>query len=121
MNSVFLARWKSSRILREVVGTIALLDIGEGLGVLRKMFVKEAWRGKKYGVAQSLLNTLLNWARDKDFCEIYLGTTAHYLAAHKFYQREGFHEISVEKLPVAFPPVAVNSKFYRLVLTTRAS
>ena len=59
----------------EVLGTIALLDIGEGLGVLRKMFVKKAWRGKKYGVAQSLLNTLLNWARDKDFCEIYLGTT----------------------------------------------
>ena len=44
----------------EVVGTIALLEIGEGLGVLRKMFVKEAWRGKKYGIAQSLLNTLLS-------------------------------------------------------------
>ena len=100
----------------EVVGTIALLDIGEGLGVLRKMFLKEVWRGKKYGVAQSLLNTLLNWARDKDFCEIYLGTTAHYLAAHKFYGREGFHEIPAEELPAAFPRVVVDSKFYRLDL-----
>ena len=100
----------------EVVGTIALLDIGEGLGVLRKMFVEEAWRGKKYGVAKSLLNTLLNWARDKNFCEIYLGTTARYLAAHRFYEREGFHEIPAEKLPAAFPRFAVDSKFYRLDL-----
>ncbi len=102
----------------EVVGTIALLDIGDRLGVLRKMFVKEAWRGKKHGVAQSLLSVLLGWARDKDFGAIYLGTTAKYLAAHRFYEREGFHEIPAEKLPPAFPRVAVDSKFYLITLTS---
>ena len=100
----------------EIVGTIALLDIGEGLGVLRKMFVKEAWRGKTYGVAKNLLETLIAWAKDKRFREIYLGTTARYLAAHRFYEREGFQEILPEKLPAAFPRVAVDSKFYRLEL-----
>ncbi len=100
----------------QVVGTIALLDMGEGLGVLRKMFVKEAWRGKKRGVAKALLDTLLSWARDKDFSEIYLGTTAKYLAAHRFYEREGFREVLPEKLPAAFPRVAVDTKFYCLDL-----
>ena len=47
----------------KVVGTIALLDIGNNQGALRKMFVAEAYRGKE--VAKRLLTTLLAWARQK--------------------------------------------------------
>jgi GNAT superfamily N-acetyltransferase len=98
----------------EVVGTIALLDLGGGLGVLRKMFVKKAWRGKD--VAQGLLETLLAWASNWGFREIYLGTTASFLAAHRFYEKTGFQEIRAEELPAAFPRVSFDSKFYRLAL-----
>ncbi len=39
-----------------VVGTLALLDIGEGQAALRKMFVKKEYRGEKLAIAQKLLS-----------------------------------------------------------------
>jgi len=96
-----------------VVGTIALLDIGNHQVALRKMFVNDAWRGKDKGVAQRLLDTLLAWARDHNVRTILLGTTSKYLAAHRFYEKNGFEEVARETLPEAFPIMAVDSKFYR--------
>lgn len=59
----------------QVVGTIALLDIGDRQGALRKMFVHTDYRGKVHGTGQLLLNTLTGWAQQKRYAEIYLGTT----------------------------------------------
>ncbi len=78
---------------KELVGTISLLDIGNGQVALRKMFVKNEYRGKKHQIAPALLNTLLDWARSKSIREIYLGTTSKFLAAHRFYEKNGFQEI----------------------------
>jgi GNAT superfamily N-acetyltransferase len=100
----------------EVVGTIALLDLGGGLGALRKMFVEKNHRGKETGVAQRLLETLLGWAREKGFQEILLGTTAAYHAAHRFYEKHGFAEIAPERLPERFPRIRQDSRFYRMTL-----
>ncbi len=100
----------------EVVGTIALVDIGHRQAALRKMFVKEAWRGKGKGVAQALLETLLRWDRQQDLREIYLGTTAKFLAAHRFYEKNGFRVIAKAMLPPAFPVMNVDTKFYRFEL-----
>ena len=100
----------------DVVGTIALLDIGEGRGALRKMFVEKNHRGRETGVALRLLETLLAWARDKGLREILLGTTAAYHAAHRFYEKHGFTELPPEQLPVSFPRIRQDSRFYRMVL-----
>jgi N-acetylglutamate synthase-like GNAT family acetyltransferase len=100
----------------EVVGTIALKDIGNAQIALRKMFVAREWRGKEKGIAASLLRTALDWAKDRGVTEIFLGTTPHFLAAHKFYERNGFQEISKDKLPETFPNIKVDSKFYRFLL-----
>ena len=54
-----------------VVGTIALLDIGNKCGALRKMFVKEEFRGSEFGVRHTLLNTLVKWIIDKGFEKIF--------------------------------------------------
>ena len=97
----------------EIVGTIALLDIGNGQGALRKMFVKPAFRGAVNGVARRLLDELLGWAKRKDIIEIYLGTTAKFLAAHRFYEKNGFSEITPAGLPPAFPIMSVDTKFYK--------
>jgi N-acetylglutamate synthase-like GNAT family acetyltransferase len=105
----------------EVVGTIALLDIGNGEGTLRKMFVKASFRGRKHGVAQRLLTVLLQWCGAHGFRSVYLGTTAAFLAAHRFYERNGFSEIPKGELPPAFPVMSVDTKFYRLVLASRHS
>jgi N-acetylglutamate synthase-like GNAT family acetyltransferase len=97
----------------KVIGTIALLDIGNQQGALRKMFVHNSYRGKIYGTGQLLLNTLFNWAQQKAYTEIYLGTTAKFLAAHRFYEKNAFEEITVPELPVSFPRMEVDVKFYK--------
>lgn len=93
-----------------IVGTIALLDIGDGNAALRKMFVAEPFRGKEHGVAQRLLQELLRWAAAKGVGRIYLGTTAKFLAAHRFYEKNGFTEIAPAELPESFPIMAVDTK-----------
>lgn len=95
-----------------VVGTIALLDIGNHQGALRKMFVHRDHRGAEHGTASRLLDTLLDWARSRDFREIFLGTTAQFLAAHRFYEKNGFVEIPRSSLPPAFPVMSVDTKFF---------
>src|SRR5689334_609626 len=76
----------------EVVGSIALLDIGPGQGALRKMFVAAAFRGREHGTAKRLLDALLEWSQARGLREIFLGTTASFLAAHRFYEKHGFRE-----------------------------
>ncbi len=99
-----------------VVGCIGLRDIGGGQAALRKMFVAPAWRGAVHGVAQVLLDTLLQWAAARAVAQVYLGTTAQFLAAHRFYEKNGFSQVERAALPPAFPVMAVDSRFYRLRL-----
>jgi N-acetylglutamate synthase-like GNAT family acetyltransferase len=98
------------------IGTIALSDIGNQQGALRKMFVHKDYRGKDYGVAQALLNTLLSWAGKKELQEIFLGTTDKFHAAHRFYEKNNFQRVPVDSLPANFSRMAVDSIFYKLIL-----
>lgn len=99
-----------------VVGTIALLDIGNGDGALRKMFVAAGHRGAARGIAQRLLDTLLAHARAGGLRRLYLGTTASFLAAHRFYEKQGFEQIDASALPAAFPIMQVDTRFYARTL-----
>ncbi len=99
-----------------VIGTVALLDIGNHQAALRKMFVAAAHRGLGQGVARQLLGTLMAWCRARGVNAVYLGTTAKFLAAHRFYEKSGFREIAREALPESFPVMAVDTKFYALEL-----
>ena len=63
--------------------------------------------------AASLLDTLLSWAHEKGLDAVYLGTTAQFQAAHRFYEKNGFVEVAKEALPSAFPVMGVDSRFYR--------
>lgn len=60
----------------QVIGTIALLDIGNSQAALRKLFVHAAYRGSHYNTAKLLLAKLLQWAGNNKIEDIYLGTTA---------------------------------------------
>jgi N-acetylglutamate synthase-like GNAT family acetyltransferase len=97
----------------EVVGTVALLDLGNRQAALRKMFVRAAYRGPAHGVSADLLETLLEWARSRGVKEVYLGTTEKFLAAHRFYERNGFQQTTDTELPPTFPKMAVDTRFYR--------
>lgn len=97
----------------DVVGTISLKDIGQQKVALRKMFVREDFRGKEAGVAKALLDHATKWCMVKKVNTIFLGTTDKFKAAHRFYEREGFDEIAKDHLPGSFPVMSVDSKFYR--------
>jgi N-acetylglutamate synthase-like GNAT family acetyltransferase len=104
-----------------IVGTIGLLDIGNNQAALRKMFVAENFRGPELGIAKQLLNALLNWAMSKKFAQIYLGTTAKFLAAHRFYEKNGFLEVQKSELPPTFPIMVVDTKFYSRILAQNSN
>ena len=50
------------------------------------------------------------------FTEVLLGTTEKFVAAQRFYEKNGFAEIEREELPVTFPLMAVDVKFYTYLL-----
>jgi N-acetylglutamate synthase-like GNAT family acetyltransferase len=99
-----------------VVGTIALKDIGNGDVALRKMFVGAPWRGRELGVARQLLECLIEAARARGVKRIFLGTTAKFLAAHRFYEKHGFRLIDQQELPASFPLMVVDTRFYAMDL-----
>lgn len=96
-----------------VIGTISLLDIGNDQAALRKMFVAYEFRGEKFNVARKLLGTLLTWSSEAGLQEIFLGTTSHFKAAHRFYEKSGFKELTKEELPTNFPIMKVDTRFYK--------
>jgi N-acetylglutamate synthase-like GNAT family acetyltransferase len=103
-------------IENKVVGTIALLDIKNNRGALRKMFVHKNYRGKEWRIGQRLLNTLLQWSGQNNLKEIWLGTTEKFIAAQRFYEKNGFVEIGKPSLPDGFPIMEVDVKFYKYIV-----
>ncbi|PDT32487.1 GNAT family N-acetyltransferase [Rhizobium sp. M10] len=99
-----------------IVGTLGLKDIGHNQAALRKMFVAAEVRGREHGVAALLLERMFAHARDAGLTDIFLGTTDKFVAAHRFYEKNGFTEIAKSALPRAFPLMAVDNKFYRYKL-----
>lgn len=101
----------------EVVGSIALIDCGQNIGCIRKMFVRKEYRGAKYSIAQNLLNKLTDWALEHNFENLYLGTIARLEAAIGFYLKNGFTLITKENLPKEFPIMAVDTHFFEKNIT----
>lgn len=102
---------------KELIGTIALINTGHNAGALRKMFVKKEYRGKELGVAQKLLEVLLQFCRDKQIADVYLGTVEMLKAAHRFYERNGFVLTDIKDFPPYFPRMVADNRFYHLHLS----
>lgn len=101
----------------EVVGTIALRDIGNRQGALRKMYVKATHRGKEHAVAARLLERLVQSATDAGMQDLYLATTEQFAAALHFYEKNGFVGIPLQALPEAFPRIPQETRFYHRSLS----
>ncbi|MCA1403532.1 GNAT family N-acetyltransferase [Ensifer sp. IC3342] len=95
-----------------IVGTLGLKDIGGSQAAIRKMFVAPHFRGRNHGVAARLIESLLAHAEHRKIAALFLGTTDKFLAAHRFYEKNGFAEIAKDDLPVGFPVMSVDTKFY---------
>jgi GNAT superfamily N-acetyltransferase len=100
----------------ELIGTIALIHVGHNAGVIRKMFVKKEYRGREPGIAQQLLQTLIDFSQTKGISDLYLGTVEKLKAACRFYERNGFNKINAGDLPAYFLRMPVDDTFYHLSL-----
>ncbi len=101
----------------EIIGTIALIAIDNHGGTIRKMFVKKEFRGKEYGIAQQLLEKLIDYSRSVGITDLYLGTFHTLKAAIRFYERNGFEQVAKKDLPPSFPVMQVDDVFCHLDLT----
>lgn len=63
------------------------------------------------------MDTVIERCMDKAVGNIFLGTVAHYHAAHRFYVKNGFDRINKSKLPQSFSIMAVDKYFYKLKLS----
>lgn len=109
--------WVALNKKDEVIGTIGLERLNDTQAVLRKMFIKKAYRGKTLGLAQRLFEILLQEARKQNFKEILLDTPLVTHAAHRFYERNGFELISNDAVPDNYIlPKGIELKIYRLPL-----
>lgn len=98
----------------KLVGTIALIAVGNGVGILRKMFVAKELRGKQFGVGQLLLDELLVYCSKNNIADVCLGTVDVFKAAQRFYERNGFTVIEKSKLPPEFLFMPADTLFYHL-------
>jgi len=84
----------------DVVGTVALKNMGKNRGYLERMYLAKPYRGT--GVAQEMLAKLVAHAKSIKLQEIYLATSNSKVTerAIAFYKKMGFEQI--EKLPEDF-------------------
>jgi len=72
-----------------VAGSIAITPTHQaGEAELFKVYLAHQWRGS--GVAQTLLATAFNWARQSKLYSIVLWTDTRFVAGHRFYEKQGF-------------------------------
>lgn len=72
-----------------VFGTIGLL-VKDHVGVLKKFFVHQDFRGCEKGVSAILYQALVAECKDKSVTSIVLDTPSKCYAAHRFYEKQGF-------------------------------
>jgi len=97
-----------------VIGTIALMNEGNGNAVLKKFFVAEEYRSKKVGY--TLYMQLIQFAKNAGIKTIVLDTPSVAKKSHRFYERAGFVRIQKDMLPFPYSYPDRNSYLYLLRL-----
>jgi len=101
----------------KVIGTIGLINQGKERASMHRFAVTKKFRGKEKGVSAKLFSALLEFAGNKGYKKLFLGTWPDAIAAMKFYERNGF--VKIESLPedIAKHPQLIHDKiFYELDL-----
>jgi N-acetylglutamate synthase-like GNAT family acetyltransferase len=94
-----------------VIGSIALLFV-DGYAVLKNMFVQKDFRGKEHGAAVNLLKIAIQKCQMSGIGDLYLGTLDAFIAAQKFYEKNGFIKVNYKNLPDLFPHNLSDNIFY---------
>lgn len=73
---------------KSLIGTVAIRNLGNRKGELKRLYLKKEFRGK--GLGSKLLNRVLDFCRKNDFAKIVLDTNKKQTSAQKLYKRNGF-------------------------------
>ena len=74
----------------EIIGMGAIRKLKEGIGEIKRMYIKPEYRGK--GLGREMLQLLLSKGKEYGFSEIYLETGAFMKTAQGLYRSMGFHD-----------------------------
>ena len=91
---------------KEVIGTIGLENISNGVGMLKTMYVHKEYRG--YKVAQKLMEDLTNFAVNNNFKKIQLGTYKKLERAVGFYKKNDFYLVIEDCYVLIFEKIFSN-------------
>jgi len=94
----------------KVIGTIGLMNKKDGVGILKKFFVRAEHRRQKVGL--QLYLSLLNFCAIHRLKTLLLDTPAVAKASHRFYEKNGFVKITKDTLPIPYDFPDRNSYLY---------
>ncbi len=75
----------------EAIGCVALKKIEEGVGEMKRLFIKDAYRG--LGISKILIEMIIQKAKEKGYAYLRLDTLSVMERALKVYESFGFYEI----------------------------
>ncbi len=82
-----------------VAGTIALLDMGSRVALMKCFFTYETYRGYPHYLGKRLFSRLMDYAKIQDYKCICLTTPRNTERAHNFYLNAGFRKIPLSEMP----------------------
>jgi N-acetylglutamate synthase-like GNAT family acetyltransferase len=96
----------------KVIGTVGFMSLENNCGALKSMMLDRVYRSSDTQIAKRLLQTVIDWALKQNISFLYLGTMYQFIAAQRFYEKNGFHRIEESELPQDFPANPVDKVFY---------
>jgi putative acetyltransferase len=78
----------------DVVGSVALRELGGGTVELKRMYLRPDQRGR--GLGKDLLALALDWARANEIQVVRLDTSERMVAAQRLYEANGFERVPGE-------------------------
>lgn len=100
----------------KIVGCVGLQKLNPEYGILRKLFVARAFRGKDPKIALTLFNELRARASRLGLEKILLDSPSIAKASHRFYAKQGFVEIPRENIPKGYSYPDRDSMIFELDL-----
>lgn len=91
---------------KDVIGTIGLENMNNGVGVLKTMYVHKDYRGCK--ISQSLIHKLINFALENNYRKLQLGTYKKLERAVNFYKKNDFYLVKEDDDILIFEKLLYN-------------
>jgi N-acetylglutamate synthase-like GNAT family acetyltransferase len=97
----------------KAIGIIGLAFLEDKKAALRRIFVHPDFINDDHEIEERLIGTALMYAQAMNYKEIILGLSPKTMAVHQFYEKHGFEDITVTKLPSDFARMDVDTIYMK--------